>query len=46
MKQTKKAKKQLGFEDRIESDEGTLIIHFEGTYEIGESGIKGMTINK
>ena len=38
--------KLLGFDDKIESDDGTLIIHFEGTIEIGEYGIKGMTINQ
>ena len=38
--------KRLGFDDKIESDNGTLIIHFEGTIEIGEYGIKGMTINQ
>ena len=46
MKQSKKANRKLGFEDKIKSDSGTLIIHFKGTYEIGESNIKGMTINK
>ena len=38
--------KLLGFNDKIESDNGTLIIHFEGTIEISEYGINGMTINQ
>ena len=38
--------KLLGFDDKIESDDGTLIINFEGTIEIGEYGIKGRTINQ
>ena len=42
----KKANKKLGFEYKIKSDSGTLIINFEGTYEVSVSGIKGMTINK
>lgn len=41
-----KKKERIGFNERIKSDSGTLIINFKGTYEIGEFGIKGMTINK
>ena len=39
-------KRRIGRTYKIKSDSGTLIINFEGTYEIEVSGIKGMTINK